>query len=451
MHRRFYFLVIVRVILLVVSISVLAFIFGDERLFFNHIILGTIIVLQVLELIRFVNRTNRELSRLFNALIHSDFSITFQGGFRDKSFKHLENSLNQVVNAYKTVKIEREAQFHLLQMLVNQINVGIIAIEHEADISIINPTAEELLNVKGVRNWRLLHQFNPSFTKAVEELGENGRKLIELKSAGQTRMLSVDVHTSSLLDKPHKLITFQDINSEIEQKEIEAWHKLIRILTHEIMNSVTPISSLTETMQGLLENNEGDQRKLSDLSDDTISDIRFSLKTIHKRSEGLLNFVDAYRKLTKTPKPTFERVNVKDLFLSVEKLMHEELNKRGIRLDITVMPTVTSISMDRALIEQVLINLITNSMHALGGRPHPKILMSAYAEGRFFTIEITDNGKGISEKELNDIFVPFFSTRKEGSGIGLSLSKQILSLHGGSIRVRSSPGEGTSFYLNFKS
>lgn len=450
MHKRFYILVVIRVLLLIATIFILAFIFGDERLFFNHIILGIIIFFQVLELIRFVNRTNRELSRLFNSIVHSDFSVTFQEGFKDNSFKGLENSLNEMVRAYKAVKIEREAQFHLLQMLVNQIQVGIIALENETDITLINHTSEVLLNVRGIRNWRLLEQFNPAFTQAVNELGDNGRKLIELKSNEQTRMLSVDVSTSNLLDKPHKLITFQDINNEIEQKEIEAWHKLIRILTHEIMNSVTPISSMTETMQTMLEDKSGHQRSASELSEETISDIRFSIKTIHKRSDGLLNFIDTYRKLTKVPKPVLALVDVKELFLSVEKLMHEELSKNNIAIDVNVMSSASKALIDGTLIEQVLINLITNSIHALKGIPDPRIVLSVYHEGRNLIMEIRDNGKGIPEKELNDIFIPFFSTKKEGSGIGLSLSKQILSLHGGSIKVRSKPGEGTSFYLTFK-
>ena len=450
MYKRFYILLIVRVLLLVATISILAFIFGDERLFFNHIILGIIIILQVLELIRFVNRTNRELSRLFNAIIHSDFSVTFQEGFHDKSFKALEGSLNDIVKAYKTVKIEREAQFHLLQMLVTQIHVGIIALENDTDITLVNPTAEELLEVKGIRNWRLLQQFNPIFTKSVDELGDSGRRLIELKSNEQIRMLSVDVRTTNLLDHPHKLITFQDINNEIEQKEIEAWHKLIRILTHEIMNSVTPISSLTETMQTMLENKQGEQRAISDLNEDTISDIRFSLKTIQKRSEGLLNFIDTYRKLTKVPKPTLASVDVKELLLGVEKLMHEQLSRNGISIDINVMSTASHASLDRTLIEQVLINLITNSIHALKERTDPLITLNAYKESNYVTIEVRDNGKGIPEKELNDVFIPFFSTKKDGSGIGLSLSKQIVSLHGGNIKVRSRSGEGTSFYLSFR-
>ena len=426
-----------------------AFIFGDERLFFNHIILSAIIIFQVVELIRFVNRTNRELARLFNAVRHGDFSVTFQQGLTGASFKELETSMNDIVKAYKAVKIQREAQFHLLQALVSDIQVGIIVLTDEDEITLFNPTAETLLGVKGTRNWRLVKQFNPAFTAMVDDLGENGRKLVELKAGEQSHMVSLDVRTIQLMEQPHKLITFQDINSEIEQKEIEAWHKLIRILTHEIMNSVTPIASLTETMQGMLVNRNGEQPPAGDISEETITDIRFSLETIQKRSEGLLKFVETYRKLTRVPKPNLETVALKELFASVERLMQESTTAQGVEMSVSIDQTASHALLDRTLIEQVLINLVTNSIHALEGRADPKVSLSAYRTDGLLTIEVHDNGKGIPQKELNEIFVPFFSTKKNGSGIGLSLSKQIVSLHSGTIKVTSKEGVGTSFYLSF--
>lgn len=447
--RRFSLLVILRVLLLLVTTMTFAFIFGDDRLLFNHIILGAIIIFQVFEMIRFVSRTNKELVRLFNAVRHHDFSATFQQGLSGSSFRELERSMNEVIRAYKAVKIQREAQFQLLESLLNQIQVGILVVGDQDDITLFNPTAEMLLGIKGTRNWQLVKQLNPGFVKAVAELEGNGRKLTELKDGSYTRMVSLDVRTIQLIGRPSMLITIQDINSEIEQKEIEAWHKLIRILTHEIMNSVTPIASLTETMQGMLITPGGSQRQAEDLSDETVADIRFSLETIQKRSEGLLKFVDTYRKLTRVPRPAPEHIAVDELFASVQKLMTDALSQNNVILSVETQPGLPPVFLDRALIEQVLINLITNSMYALEGRPNPSILLSAYSSGGVLTVEVRDNGKGIPQKEFSEIFVPFFSTRKEGSGIGLSLSKQIVSLHGGTIKVRSREGEGTTFYLKF--
>jgi PAS domain-containing protein len=210
------------------NILVLALIFGDTRLFFNQIILLVVLIIQVAELVRFVNHTNRELARLILAIRHSDFSITFREPPLGRSFKELQHSMIEIIQAYKDVKIEKEAQYHFLQMMVQQLQFGIISIEDENSITLINPMAEELAGIPGAKNWKLIRQLNPDFAKRIDELGDNARSLIQFSVHGESKTFAVDIRTPTILDKPHKLITFQDINSEIEQKEIEAWHKLIR-------------------------------------------------------------------------------------------------------------------------------------------------------------------------------------------------------------------------------
>jgi two-component system nitrogen regulation sensor histidine kinase NtrY len=446
---RFTVLVVIRIALIAGNIFLTAWIFGDGRLFFNQIILSLILIAQIAELIYFVNHTNRELARLFFAVRHGDFSITFKQLPLGKSFKDLQQSMTEIIEAYKRVKIEREAQFQFLQVLINQLQVGIISIADD-EIVLINPTAEELLHVKGLKSWSHILQLNPEFGNQVSQLGESGRRLIEIKIKEDTRIFSVDVSTHLILEREHRLITFQDINSEIEQKEIEAWHKLIRILTHEIMNSITPISSLTETMQSMLSDKEGNQRSIKTMTDESISDIRFSLNTIQNRSEGLLLFVENYRKLTKLPKPKPENTIVKTFLQGIEKLMGDSLQRQEIKLTLTVNDPSLSASFDPALIEQVVINLITNSAHALEGRQDKQIAIKAFPSDSQVILEISDNGKGIPEKDLKEIFVPFFSTRRDGSGIGLSLSKQIVSQHGGRIKVKSIPEQGTSFSVHLR-
>jgi len=216
------------------------------------------------------------------------------------------------------------------------------------------------------------------------------------------------------------------------------------------MNSVTPISSLSETMQSMLINKNGNQKILGEIRDDTITDILFSLNTIQKRSESLLTFVENYRRLTRVPKPAMQQVQLKPWLASIENLMREELTRESISLVVDLEDENQTLNLDPALIEQVLINLLRNSIHALEGRPDKRIEIKSYHDESATVIEVSDSGKGISEKELKDIFIPFFSTKKDGSGIGLSLSKQIMSLHGGRIRVRSKVAEGTAFYLTFR-
>jgi two-component system, NtrC family, nitrogen regulation sensor histidine kinase NtrY len=445
--KRFSFLIIVRIVLLMATVLLISAILGDKRLFFNQIILSLVLIIQVGELIRFVNHTNREITKLFYAIKHSDFSITFKQPILGKSFKELQESMIDIIQSYKQVKIEKEAQFHFLQLLVNQLHIGIIALDNNESITLINPTAEQIVGIEGVKNWKLVQQVNQRFAKEIEQLGENGKKLIEMKSRNESYFISAGVSTLIILDKPLKLITLQNINSEIEQKEIEAWHKLIRILTHEIMNSVTPISSLTETMQSLLQHKDGREKLLQDLKQETISDIRFSLNTIQKRTDGLLQFVDNYRKLTKVPKPSLENTNLKQYIHSVTRLMEHELSRNQIALQLT-LPDELEVEIDKTLIEQVLINLLTNAIHAVSDRQNPMITVQAFEQEKQVVIAVADNGKGISAKELGEIFIPFFTTKKEGSGIGLSLSKQIISLHGGYIKVKSEINVGTTIFLH---
>jgi signal transduction histidine kinase len=400
----------------------------------------------VWELIHYINHTNRELTRLFLAIKHADFSATFHQRGLGKSFEQLQSSMTDIVQSYRDVKIEKEAQYQFLQRLVNHIQIGIIAVQEET-IILINPVAEKLLDIKGVKNWRLFEQLKPML---AAELLEDGKRLMEVKSDDGTKILATEISTFMMIDKHYKLITLQDINSEIEQKEIEAWHKLIRILTHEIMNSITPISSLSETMQSMLSDKNGNQKPIAELEDETITDIRFSLNTIQKRSERLLEFVENYRSLTRVPKPNVEPVHVRSFLSAMENLMREEFLRHDITLRLTLEDENQLLTIDPMLIEQVLINLLRNSIHALENRNDKRIEIKTYNQEHRTILEVTDNGKGIPENELKDIFIPFFSTKKEGSGIGLSLSKQIMSLHNGRISVSSKVTEGTTFYLLFK-
>jgi nitrogen fixation/metabolism regulation signal transduction histidine kinase len=444
---RFTILIIVRLILIIVNILFFAAIFHDKGLFFNKLILFLVFCGQVAELIYAINYTNRELAKLFNAVRYSDFTVLFDRKSMGRSFGDLGDSLTEVMHAFRQVKIEKEAQYQFLQKLVNQMNVGVIAIHHD-EIELINSAALKILNVSNLRSWKLIKAASPEIVDAIGDLGDNGRKMIELRQPSTVRTLALEVSSISILGEPHKLITFQDINSEVEQKEIEAWHKLIRILTHEIMNSITPVSSLTETMQSMLTGNDGKQKEITAINEETISDIRFSLQTVQKRSEALMNFVENYRKITRVPKPSIADVDVESVVTSIKVLMKKELLRNSIELE-TNVETGIVIEMDQTLIEQVIINLVTNSIHALENRQDKKIIISAYRREGHPVIEVTDNGKGIAEKELKEIFVPFYTTREDGSGIGLSLSRQIMSSHGGSIRVNSTEGNGATFFLRF--
>jgi len=448
--KRFSFLVILRIILILGNVVLIAFIFGDARLFFNQIILAIFLAAQIADLIRYVNKTNRELVKFLNAIKQSDFSMTFSQNSAGKSFNELFQAFETIINSYKKVKIEREAQYLFLQKLVDHIHVGIIAVENKDKLVLLNNSARKLLEIPELRNWKGLEARSPDLIREVKLLEPEGRKLVEISAGNSKKNLSLDVSSIQLIGENNILITFQDIKSEIEQTEVEAWHKLIRILTHEIMNSVTPISSLTETMQMVLRK-ENKIKQAFEINDETIEDLAFSLETIQKRSDSLLSFVDSYRKLTKVPRPIPGPVNTKELLEGSIKLLEAEINKNKIAVSIECNDPPIEIYLDRSLVEQVLINLITNAVHALEGIENPKLILRSYAHENRRVIQITDNGAGIEKKELDQIFIPFYSTKKTGSGIGLSLSKQVMSLHHGNIRVESLIGKGTTFFLEFRS
>lgn len=439
----------IRVALLLITMIGFAFIFGRADLFFNHIILGALLIIQVYELIRYVKRTNRELAKFLLSIKNNDFTISFGSQKGGRQFRELYAAFKEIIEAYKQVKIEKEAQFEYLKLIVRHIKIGIISIKGDEEIALINQPALDMLQTGHYHYWRNLKLSHPRFVEEIEQLQENESKLIEIPVKGENKRLSVHVTSALLLRQPYKIITFQDIEKEINQSEIDAWHKLIRILTHEIMNSVTPISSLTETMLMLLENTEGQLKSPSQVDEALLEDLAFSLRTIQKRSDGLLGFVEDYRKLARIPQPQKETFAMKEFFETIHRLMRAELQKQGIRLITTIIPSDLRLSADRKQVEQILINLLSNSIQALGHTAAPQISLIAYEDNAQIIVEVMDNGAGIEEDKLDQIFVPFFSTKEKGSGIGLSLSRNIMSLHGGTIKASSQRGEKTIFSLYF--
>jgi two-component system, NtrC family, nitrogen regulation sensor histidine kinase NtrY len=447
--KRFALLVILRVTLLMLSMTALAFIFAKTELFFNQIILLSIIVIQIAELIRFITFTNRELAKLLLAIRYSDFSISFKGKKHGKSFQELQNAFVEIIEAFKKVSVEKEAQFKFLKVIVDNINVGIIAIKEEHQIELMNKSAQQLLSIPAPNYWKQFVQFSPDFAREFSEMEDNERKLIELNIKEEKLQISAHVSRLKILNYRYSIITFQNIKSEIEQKEIEAWHKLIRILTHEIMNSVTPITSLTETMRMMLQHDEINEKKVKELTEEDLDDFRFSLETIQRRSEGLLHFVDDYRKLTRVKSIQTERTKIKPLIEEIVKLMSPDFSKEGIHIELRIKSEF-EIFIDRKLIEQVLINLLTNAKQAVLDSKNPSITISTYHNESEKVIKIEDNGSGIDESKLDEIFIPFFSTKENGSGIGLSLSKQIMKKHKGDLTAKSIKGEGATFFMTFR-
>ncbi|MFC2117561.1 PAS domain-containing sensor histidine kinase [Bacteroidota bacterium] len=447
--KRFVTQIIIRVIFLFISLLALAFVIVREERLFSIIILSTIIIIQIIFLIIYVSKTNMELKKFLLAIKHSDLTMKFPENKVGSKFDELYEIFSSILNSLKDARIEKEAQFYYLRMIIENAKIGIIALDKENKIMLINDAVKNILGLIKIESWDNIQKSIPQFVKEAEAIKVSGSRLVRIVTEGSEKELSLQVNTFKIIDKYIRLLTFHNIGSEIEQKETEAWQKLIRTIAHEIMNSVTPISSLTETGVYLLEDNKGLQKPISEITENDITSLRTALKTIEKRSKGLYNFVDDYRKIAKVPIPQINNYSVSEILDSITSLMHEEINKSGIELLIRIEPLDLKINADHSLIEQVLINLINNSISALNGINNPIIKIVAKLDETNLIMVISDNGKGIPEDKIDKVFVPFYTTKKDGSGIGLSLSRQILQLHNASISVASKPGVETVFTLKF--
>ena len=442
--KNFRINLIIRVIFLALSIYLLHYFYIESRLTATSIVLFLFIIYQVYAIIRKVEVTNRELSRFLESIRHSDFSRTFSGNADGKSFKELNKVFNEVISEFWKIRQEREESFRYLQTVMQHVGMGLISYDYNGKVEYINPAAKKIFRISQLANIEALNKVSKGLGDTFLKLRGGDKKTFKIL---QDDLIQLIVYATEFKLKNQKYIltSIQNIQSELEETEMEAWQKLIRVLTHEIMNSVTPISSLASTAGQLLDSysslNNG-------INEETLKDINAAVNTIQKRSEGLLHFVDNYRNLTKIPKPNFQLFPLINLFERVSKLLGNEIKGNGINLTYKVVPPQLEIIADPELLEQVLINLVLNSIQALENVPNPQIILEANPDERGkTTIKVKDNGAGIVEEIQDRIFIPFFTTRKEGSGIGLSLSRQIIRSHGGNMRVISKPFEETVFTI----
>ena len=414
-------------------------------------------MLQVYFLIRYVNNTNYSLVKFLNALKNEDYSVYFSPSKKGDSFVKVYDDFNLIIKLFKQNKIEKEAQYTYFKYILEHVSLGIISINKKAlfdahsnnEILFLNKAACDILQQPQHKYWHRLSNNVPWLVAEIKKIANGGKVLVDFGNQIEQKQLSLEVIEIRLLETPYLIITFQDIKSEIEQKEIEAWHNVIRILAHEMLNSFTPVSSLAATIKSVTENKEGTVLTLNELEEDDLEDINTAASTIKKRSDGLLVFVNDYRTISNVPVPQCTNINIKQFLTDIHTLMSPLAKENQIAFELLPIPANSSISADGKQIEQVLINLINNSMHALQGRENPTIKMSCTVESTKTIILIKDNGIGIEEKIMNQIFIPFYTTKKNGSGIGLSLSKNILKKHGGNLLVSSEAGLHTTFSLIF--
>jgi two-component system nitrogen regulation sensor histidine kinase NtrY len=453
-YKRFYLVIIAYLAGIILLTLAFAFSFGKD-------LIWSIFSLCSLVLLTFsfgvwLNRTNKKLAYFFSAVRSEDTSLIFPEGVGFANEKLLNKSLNDLNSKLKNAKINIDLQEKFYKSIMENIRTGIISFFINGVVEFTNNEFKRMFGLDHISHINKLMNIDPKLVELLEKIETGEQKRINVKVNHNLMSLAVYSQTFVIQNRELKLVTLQDIKSELDIHEMDSWQKLIRILNHEIMNSVAPITSLSSTLSGFYKSG-GDQKSPDFITSKIISDTIRGLGIIEDHGKGLINFVESYRSLSQLPKPEFTRVNIKEFFERITILVNSSFDTEGdsneFRPGITarVEPDDLTLMADDKLLAQVFINVVKNSIESFGKcRKGDEILLNATKNpnGRIL-LTVLDNGPGMDADTLEKIFVPFFTTKESGSGIGLSLSRQIIRIHNGNITCNSTPGEGTMVTMLF--
>ncbi len=441
--------IIIRVSLILIFSLLLGYlIFKEQSLRFSIICSATIIILAV-NLISFLNRTNRNIRFFFDSVRNDDSNLSFPIDNKTTSLRELNQSMNRVNQQIQHLKIENRQQEQYFQKILEHLGTGIITYNNKGFIFHANSAAKRLLSVDVLTHLQQIERIDKKLFLILRDLKPFERHLVAVNTIQGEIQLSLKSTSFGSDDNELIILSIQDIKHELDEKEVDSWMRLIRVLMHEIMNSITPITSLSESLSTIYRSGDKPVRP-EDVTEKTIATTLQGLSVIKQQGKGLMEFVESYRKLTRIPKPEMKPFKIKDLYSRV-KMLSDSLEK-GTNTEIRCLSDDPDleINADENLICLVLINLIKNALEANEKNPECKITINTRSDqGGKPEICVSDNGPGISKENLEQIFIPFFTTREKGSGIGLSISKQIMGAHGGTLKVRSIPERETVFCLNF--
>ena len=446
MFKNYRWHILWRVLLMVVTITIAAFLLV-RGLALYEVFAVPVIIFQVLDFYRFHKKAQEEVEQFVESVHYRDFSRYFDVKHAPLELQPLRKGFNEINSTFKVISKERETQYQYLQKILELVDTGILSYDHHSgEIGWMNESFKKLLGIPYLKTIHSLEKRDATLFKEVLALRPGENKVVDLIHDRNSFKLLLTATAFQTSGKIYKLVAFQNVSEALDETESKAWQKLLSVMTHEIMNSVAPISSLAETLKNRL------QLSVAGISErpDGLDDLELGIDTIKRRSEGLLKFAETYRNLNKITTPNFRKLYVRDLFENLHQLMQPTLLQKNIELEVILKDPELTVQADPNLVEQVLINLLVNAMEAVKDKANARIVLSAYAShGNRVMLKIADNGAGMSAEIMDKIFIPFFSTKKSGSGIGLSLCKQIMMLHKGNIQVQSTEGEGSAFILQF--
>lgn len=445
LFRKFHIRVIIHVLLILLNCLWISFELFHPPNAYTLILLACLLILQVYLLVRYVNRTNRDISRIFSALWDRDASFTLAPSDPSGSFNEIARVINESRQQIQEARIDKEKQYRYLQFIINHMNIGLLSFHKDGRVEHYNRMAGELTGKPELSSIGQLNSLHPGLQEILMHMDPGQSRIISISHPTESRQLLLRMTQLTYDNQPLMLLSLQDIRTELDEQELLSWKRLIRVLNHEVMNSLTPIRTLTHAIERSLE--EMDPRE-SDQA--VLADIRANSRLISKRSSSLIEFVKRYREVADIRTISRQAVPVLAMLREIQDLFSDELSRQNCMLNLSVEPADLKLQGDENMLKQVMINLLKNSMHALEDHTSGAIDIRGRKVAGSIRISVADNGSGISPEYMDDIFTPFFSTREDGSGIGLSFSRHIVRLHDGSISIQSEPGKGTTVSMSFK-
>jgi two-component system nitrogen regulation sensor histidine kinase NtrY len=447
--KKFSLFIAIRTIFVMVNLLVLSLLISAQGYHATTLIAFILLVFQCLYLLRFVSKTNAELVRFLDAARYADYSQRFDLSLFGSGFGELGSTFTDILERFQTVRSEQEENQRHLKAIVEHIPVPLISISSDGLLTLWNNAARKLFGANHVTKLGDLTPFGEEFAKHLSTVKPGERRLVNFTIDAMEHQLSISATQIMLTKKQETLVSMQDIQSELDIAQVQAWQDLVKVLTHEIMNSITPVASLAKTTVDLVADCKQKAETYPELGED-LQDISEAVETVARRSDGLIQFVSSYRQLTRLPTPNKNKIYVCTLFQQSCALATQQWDKKGIQVQVKIQPSELNVTVDKDMLEQVLLNLLQNAEHAVENCMSPKVNLNAFLNKRgHVVIEVSDNGKGIPDEIGNKIFVPFYTTKQQGSGVGLALTRQIILAHGGAIKYELRETGGTVFRMTF--
>ena len=448
--KKFSLFIAIRTCLLMLTLMAVAYVTSIPGYYAATLLLLLLLIYQSVEILRYVSRTNAELVRFFDAARYADFSQRFESKKLGSGFDELGQAFSDILKNTQDVRRNQEQELKHMKAMVEHVPVPLLSLHQNQNITLWNNSARRLFGSISVTKLTDLRVFGEDFVDKFSSMQPGQSKLVEIEIDGMQHQLALAATQLVTSGKQEMLISMQDIQSELDFAQLSAWQDLVRVLTHEIMNSITPVASLAKTAVDLVDDVQkqiNDDALLTELED--VSD---AVTTVARRSDSLMQFVSSYRQLTRLPAPKKQSINVSTFLTQVTQVATANWQNKKIALTINVTPESLTLNADKDMLEQSLINLILNAEQALTAQHNQdaKISLFGYLNKRGrVVIDVTDNGPGVPDDIKTKVFVPFYTTKREGSGVGLALTRQIMIAHGGSVKLNSDKIKGTIISLTF--